>query len=278
MRYEILGPLRVVNGNRSYPISAQKMEILLAALLIKAGCVLTADQLMIEIWGNSAPRRAAATLHVYVSQLRKFLVRAGNLASPIVTRPAGYLFRAGPDEIDMHGFMRLVRDGRGYGRTLRHEEARATLEAALALYRGPAFGDLYGGPIVNQFRTWLEEARLECTELLIESELALGRHRETVGRLYSLIVEHPFRETFYRQLMLALYRSERQADALKVYQSARVTLRGELGVEPCRTLRDLQRAILVADDRLDLCEAVDHSPSRPQRWSPSRPWPAISGL
>jgi SARP family transcriptional regulator, regulator of embCAB operon len=231
------------------------MQVLLAALLINSDLTVTVDQLTTEIWGNAAPRRAVATLQVYVSQLRKFLAHAGEPDSPIVTRPAGYFLHVGPDEVDLHTFTRLLRDGRGYARAGQHEDARAAFEAALGLYRGPALLELYGGPIVNQFAAWLEEARLECIELLNESELALGCHREMVGNLYSLSVKHPFRETFYRQLMLALYRSERQADALKVYQAARVVLMGELGVEPCRRLRDLQRAILMADRRLEFSGA-----------------------
>src|SRR6185503_18952705 len=124
------------------------------------------------------------------------------------------------------------------------------------LWRGPALGDLRAGPIVEGFVTWLAEARLECLEMLADSHLELGRHRELVGRLYSLTAEHPLREAFYRQLMLALYRSERQADALKVYQMARKTLNEELGLEPCRSVQDLQRAILTADDQLDLYAAA----------------------
>jgi DNA-binding SARP family transcriptional activator len=100
------------------------------------------------------------------------------------------------------------------------------------------------------------EERLECTETLMDAYLMLGRHRTLCGRLYSLTAEHPLRETFYRQLMLALYRSDRQADALKVYQTARRTLDDELGLRPCRALQDLQRAILRADQSLDLCVAA----------------------
>ncbi len=251
-----MGPLVVVNGDGGHSIRARKMEVLIAALLINSGLVVTVDQLKTEIWGNAAPRRALATLQVYVSQLRKFLARAGEPDSPIVTHPAGYFLRVGPDEVDLHTFTRLLRDGREYARMRHHEDARAAFGAALDLYRGPAPFDLYGGPIVKQFATWLEEAHLECIEFLNESELALGCHREMVGNLYSLTAKHPFRETLYRQLMLALYRSDRQADALKVYQDARVILISELGVEPCRRLRDLQRSILTADDRLELSEAM----------------------
>lgn len=253
MRYEILGPLRVVDEGGSSFISARKMEILLAVLLIRSDQVVATDQLMAEIWGDQIPRRAAAGLHVYISQLRKFLCRPYRPGSPIVTRPPGYLLRLGSDEFDLTVFRRLVATGRTMVREGRHEEASVCFERALALWRGPTLDDLRIGPIVEGFMAWLAEIRMECVGMLVDSQLELGRHREIVGNLFSLTAEYPLREGFYRQLMLALYRSDRQADALKVYQAARKTLSEELGLEPCRVLRDLQRAILVADTQLDLC-------------------------
>jgi SARP family transcriptional regulator, regulator of embCAB operon len=244
MRYEILGALRVVDKEGSHPITSRKLGVLLAALLINSDLVLTVGQLTTELWGDNAPRRATATLQVHVSQLRKFLSRTGRSDSPIVTCPSGYLLHVGTDELDLRTFTGFVREGRGWSKAREHEKARGAFEAALGLCRGPALGDLRGGPIASQFIRWLDEARLECVELLMESNLALGHHREIVGELYSLAAMYPFRETFHRQLMLALYRSERQADALKVYESARLTLAGELGLEPCQGLRDLQSAIL----------------------------------
>lgn len=141
---------------------------------------------------------------------------------------------------------------RGHVRRGRYEEAAAAFEEALRLWRGPALSELRGGPIIRGFVTWLEEARLECTELLAEANLALGRHRESVGFLYDLTQHHPLREVFSRQLMLALYRSDRRADALKVYRSVRESLHDELGLEPCRALSDLHRAILQSDAHLEV--------------------------
>lgn len=252
MRYEILGPLRVVDENGSSFISARKIEILLAVLLIRADRVVTTDQLIAEIWGEEVPRRATACLHVYISQLRKFLYRPGRQGSPIVTRLPGYLLRMGSDEFDLRSFQQLVSTGRTLFRQGRHAEASERFERALGLWRGPAFNDLGVGPTVAGCATWLAESRVECIEMLTDAQLELGLHRELVGRLYSLTAEYPLREAFYRQLMLALYRSERQADALGVYQLARKTLNDELGLEPCLALKDLQRAILTADARLDL--------------------------
>jgi SARP family transcriptional regulator, regulator of embCAB operon len=256
VRYEILGPLRVVEENGSSFISARKIEVLLAVLLIRADQVVTSDQLMVEIWGDRLPRRATAGLQVYISQLRKFLCRPDRMGSPIVTRPPGYLLSIGSDEFDLSLFQQLAAEGRTNARAARHQEASACFEQALALWRGPVLDEMRIGPIVEGFVTWLEEMRMECIDMLVDSQLELGRHRELVGSLYALSVEYPLRETFYRQLMLALYRSERKADALKVYQSARKMLNDELGLEPCRMLKDLQQAILVADDQLDLFAAV----------------------
>jgi SARP family transcriptional regulator, regulator of embCAB operon len=249
VRYEILGPLRIVDNDGISFISARKIETLLVTLLIRADHLVAADQLITEIWGDRPPRRAMAGLHVYISELRKFLNRPGQADNRIVTKPPGYVLNLGSDEIDVHLFLNLIGVGREHLREQRQEEAADCLERALGLWRGPALGDLASGPMTEAFVTWLSETRLECTELLVDAQLYLGRHRELVGRLRSLTAEYPLRETFYRQLMLALYRSERKADALKVYQAARRTLHGELGLEPCRALQDIQRAILTGDDQ-----------------------------
>lgn len=252
MRYELLGPLRVVNEEGEIAtIGAQKIETLLAALLIRSDQVVATDQLMTEIWGERVPRRATAGIHVYVSQLRKFLARCGGSGGPVVTRPPGYVLRSGDDELDYQSFLALVDKGREHAREGCHERASTCFENALGLWRGPALGDLSHGPIVEGFVTWLTETRLECTEMLIDAQLELGRHRELVGRLYSLTAEYPLRESFSRQLMLALYRSERQADALDVYRSVRRTIHDELGLEPCRALQELQQGILTADNELE---------------------------
>lgn len=252
MRYEVLGPLRLVDGDDCSAISARKVETVLTVLLIRFDQVVALDRLITEIWDDAPPRRAMAGLHVYISQVRKFLNRPGRAENPVVTQAPGYLLRKGDDEIDFHLFLQAVERGRALMRGRRYEEAAACLEGALELWRGPVLGGLRSGPIIEGFVTWMTESRLECLEILADAYLRLGRHREVIGRLYSLVTENPLREAYYRQLMLALYRSDRQADALKVYQSARSTLKEELGLEPCRALRDLQRAILTADGRLDL--------------------------
>lgn len=256
MLYEVLGALRVTDGHESRFISAPKIELLLATLLARADRVVAADELMAEIWGERAPRRAAAGIHVYVSELRKFLGSPGRGQSPIVTRSPGYILRLEPgDELDYRIFADLVASGRAKLRAELHHESCAELESALAMWRGPVFADTGNGHILRSFAAWLSELRLECTELLMEARLRLGKHRESVGQLYSLVAEHPLRETYYRQLMVALYRSERRGDALGVYQQARSVLMDELGIEPCSALRDVHQAILAADEQM-LCAAA----------------------
>ncbi|MFF7634694.1 BTAD domain-containing putative transcriptional regulator [Kitasatospora sp. NPDC008050] len=250
MKYQLLGSLRVIDGNSTTFLSAQKVETLLAALLVRSDHVVTTDQLMNELWGEQLPRRASAGLHVYISELRKFLNRPGRADSPIVTRSSGYMLRLRNDELDHQAFLDLTELGRRHLREQNHEEAVDCFERGLALWRGPVLGDLGDGPILRSFATWLTEVRLDCAEMYVDARLQLGRHRELVGYLFSLIAESPLRETFYRQLMVALYRSERRAEALKVYQSARSTLIDELGLEPCSALQELHRAVLAADDRV----------------------------
>ncbi|MCX4638579.1 AfsR/SARP family transcriptional regulator [Streptomyces platensis] len=252
MRYELLGSLRVVRSGGCHTLSARKKEALLAALLIRSGQVLSVDQLVDELWVDNPPCRATAALHVYISQLRNFLGRRGPRNSPIVTRSPGYLLDLGSDELDFHVFQRLFREGRDFVRGQEHAEAVARFEAALAQWRGPALSGVGEGRIVSGFVTWLEELRLECIEMMVASSLALGRDHELIGFLHSLVSEHPLHEPFYEGLMTALHRTGRRADALRIYQRAREELRRDLGLEPCRRLRELHQAILSDDDGLVL--------------------------
>lgn len=251
MKYQILGPLRVTNNAGNVAIRARQMEVVLATLLIRADQVVSPEQLVTEIWGENPPRRSTAAIYVYISQLRKLLSPQGGEDSPIVTQSPGYVLRAEPGDLDLHLFERLVGEGRKLIRLGHDEKARVELEAAMALWHGPALVELRNGPIINGFAIWMEELRLECTEMQIEANLRLGRHREFVGMLQELIRVHPLHEAFYRQLMMALWHSERRADALGVYRLARETLSRELGLEPGRRLRELQRAVLSPSDEFE---------------------------
>ncbi|GAA1254872.1 hypothetical protein GCM10009677_00790 [Sphaerisporangium rubeum] len=251
MRYELLGPLRVFDGREFHALSAPKMEMTLATLLVRAERVTTKEQIVEELWGEHPPRCASAALHVYISQLRKFLAAAGERAA-IVTKAPGYVLRLQGAGYDVAEFQRAVQHGRLHLQAGRYAEALAEFEKGLALLRGPVLEDLAEGPVLSAFAAWVETERLDCLELSIEARNALGRHREVIGPLNTLIAQYPLRESLYRHLMVALYRSERQADALAVYRSAHQVLRMELGVQPCRSLRRLHHAILTSDDLLDL--------------------------
>lgn len=247
MQYEILGSVRLVDETGVSVVSSRRLGVLLASLLIRADEIVSSEQLINEIWADSPPRRVTATLHVHVSQLRKFLKRPGQTDSPIRTERPGYLLRTAPDTLDLHAFQRLFHQGREWARAEQHDKAVGALEAALSLYRGSPLANLRGGPLVEDFVSRFEEARIECAETFIESSMALGHYRGLIGPLRTLISEYPLHETFYRQLMLALHQCGRRADALSTYQLARDTIRQELGLEPCANLRDLQRLILLPE-------------------------------
>jgi DNA-binding SARP family transcriptional activator len=270
LRFDVLGPLRVRTGRETVAINAQKPQILLALLLIHSDQVVSIEQLTAQIWGDRIPSRARAGVHVYVSQLRKLFASATNRGcqsggdsrdcrdsgdgkdadGPLLTRSPGYHLAVKPGDLDLHLFQSLTDQGHAHAQAGRHEEAVECFAAALRLWRGPALNGLRDCAAINSFATWLEEIRLRCTELSIESSLHLGRHHDVIGTLYTLTTDHPLREAFYRQLMLALYRAERRAEALAAYRTARERLRQDLGLEPCRALQDLHRSILLGDDRL----------------------------
>ncbi|MEV5985180.1 AfsR/SARP family transcriptional regulator [Streptomyces sp. NPDC052051] len=248
MRYEMLGSLHVVDDAMGESVAmGRKAETLLAVLLVRAGQVVSTDELISELWNGAAPRRATAALHVYVSQIRKGLPRKENGDSPVVTRQGGYLLRTERGEVDADEFLALVDRARTSYREGRHEGVVDACAKALELWRGPALGELIEGPVLFAHAAWLEETRLECLELMMEASLALGRHRQVVGHLQSLVVKYPLRETFYQLLMTALYRCDRQAEALQVYRLASRHLNEEIGIEPCRALKELHEAILVGD-------------------------------
>lgn len=260
MRYEIMGPLRIVNDHGGFSIRAKKMQVLLAVLLVRANHIVPASQLMEEIWGEDLPRRANAGIHVYVSQIRKFLQRTGRQESPLVTWAPGYVLQLGSDELDILTFEQLVNTARGHLRNQSYEQASACFKSALGLWRGPLLGDMYRGSILQSAQAWLDETRVECIEMLMQARLAMGHHHELVGDLYQLVKDYPLREGMHCQLMLALYRCGRRGDALEAYQAARRVLNNELGLEPGRALQDLQRAILAADGWLDLQRPDDRLP------------------
>jgi YVTN family beta-propeller protein len=241
--------LQVVDGDEEVPVASAKERALLAVLLLYVGEVVSRDRLIEELWGEAPPPTANKALNVHVSQLRKTLARNGD--APIATRPRGYVLTLDPELLDAARFERCVgeaRDRAGIGEV---EVARRLLREAVALWRGDALEDVeLEGTARNEIAR-LEELRLAATMERIDCDLALGLHEQLIGELEVLVAAHPLRERLRGQLMLALYRSGRQADALACYRTTRETLVRELGIEPSVPLQRLERAILTQDASLE---------------------------
>lgn len=229
-----------------------KQRALLALLLLHANETLSTDRLIDELWGERPPASAAKSVQVHVSRLRKALAGEEDsaLADVLVTREHGYRLELDPERLDAHRFARLVGEGRGALASGHPERAAAALERALSLWRGPPLADLAYEPFAQRESARLDDLHVAALEQLVEARLQLGAHAELVGELETMIAEHPYRERLRAQLMLALYRSDRQADALQAYQDARRTLVEEVGIEPGERLRELERAILAQDPSL----------------------------
>jgi YVTN family beta-propeller protein len=263
MEYRVLGPLEVRDGAESIPLAGAKQRALLALLLVNANHVVSRDRLIEELWGEQPPETAVQSVQVYVSRLRKLLP-----PDTLLTRAPGYLLEIEPDELDLRRFERLLAHGRKAIGAGDPEHAAAVLHEALALWRGPALAEFAFEPFAQTEIGRLEDLRLAAVEERLEADLALGRHPDLIGELEALIAEHPYRERLRAQLMLALYRSGRQAEALEAYQEARRVLVDELGIEPSEELQKLEKQILTHDKELA-------SPARPQRARPPAPQPAL---
>jgi len=247
-------------------LGGQKRRALLAVLLLDANSVVSGDRLIDALWGDSPPETARNTIQVYISQLRKLLPE-----SALETAPPGYRLVIEPDNVDLFEFIRLSEEGRtalGAGDAAGGAD---TLRAALALWRGAPLADLAWEPFAQAEIVRLEELRLAALEDRIDADLALGRHGQLIGELEQLVAEHPLKERLRAQLMLALYRSGRQADALAVYQRARRTLVDELGIEPSDSLKQLELAILAHDPALSLDAPLAAPPSPRQVPTPPTP-------
>jgi DNA-binding SARP family transcriptional activator len=241
LEFRILGPIEVWNEDEQLQLGGPKQRALLALLLLDAGRVVSTDRLIDLLWGEHPPPTAGTSLQNFVSQLRKTLG-----AGVVTTTPPGYRLEIAPEQLDLERFHRLVERAKAAPAA----ERAIQLRAALALWRGPALADLTFEPFAEQEAARLEELRLGALEERLDADLASGRHAEVVGELESLVREHPLRERLRGLLMLALYRSERQAEALDVYRDARRHLVDKLGIEPGSALQDLHSAILRQDSRL----------------------------
>ena len=248
MDFRILGPLEVRAHGESLALGGPKQRALLAVLLLSADRVVSRDRLIEELWADDPPAAARHAVEVNVSRLRKAL---GANGSALVTRAPGYVLRVAPGELDLWRFEQLVDDGRRAIEASDHHVAARALREAEGLWRGRPLADLEFEPFARVDVERLEELHLAAIEDRIETELALGHHRRLVAELEALTADHPLRERLRAQLMLALYRGGRQADALEAYGRSRTMLVERIGVEPGPELRALQKAILAQDPALD---------------------------
>jgi DNA-binding SARP family transcriptional activator/tetratricopeptide (TPR) repeat protein len=270
LSYGLLGPLEVRNGTTLVPIRPGKVRVLLASLLLSANRPVPHEVLAEWLWGDKLPYDPRATLATYVMRLRHAL---GAGEPTIHTGPTGYLIRATPEQLDVLRFTELVTAAR---RADTPEDELRLLTEALAQWRGPALTDVGSEALRRGFAVELEERRLQTIERRTDVALALGRHTELVAGLTSHVVEHPLRERFWTQLMLALYRSGRQAEALDAYSRLRTLLIDELGLEPTEEVRRLHQQILAADPALD--PPSDHPIEIDSEPRPSPRWEALSQL
>jgi DNA-binding SARP family transcriptional activator len=244
IEFRVLGPFEVWAEGRALELKRRKQRALLALLLLHAGEVVSTDRLIEELWAGNPPKAAVGSLQNLVSDLRKALGR-----DLVRTREPGYVLDIEPEQVDLHRFERLVAQASEGGDAERRAEL---LREALSLWRGPPLADLAFEPFVHVEVARLEELRTAAREELIDAELELGRHSQLVGELETLVTENPLRERLRGQLMLALYRSGRQAEALEAYRRARETLVDELGIDPSPELQRLEQSILRHDPELDL--------------------------
>jgi predicted ATPase/DNA-binding SARP family transcriptional activator len=262
MEFAILGPLEVRDGAAPVRVPGAKERALLADLLVNAGRVVPADRLVEDLWGEQPPGNPANTLQGRVSALRRALGPGGGL----VTRPPGYLLEAGPEQVDAGRFERLVAEAAAAA-AADGPRAAGLLEEALGLWRGPALAEFADQPWAQAEAARLEELRLAATEALVDLRLAAGGHAGLVGELEGLVAAHPTRERLRGQLMVALYRSGRQADALGAYTEAREVLAEELGIDPSPELQRFHHQILLQDPAL---EAADPHRDQPRHNLPER--------
>jgi DNA-binding SARP family transcriptional activator/class 3 adenylate cyclase len=250
----LLGPLEARQRERPLRLGSIKHRMLLAKLLLHPNQVVSTEELIVAVWGEEPPPTVKQSLQNHVAALRK-AIEDGNGAGPrtLVTRDPGYLLQIDPERLDLHRFQRLDHEGRQALAAGDPARAADLLRQALALWRGPALADVAASAdIAWPELVGVEELQVASTEARIEAELALGRHHELVAELEALVRLYPLREHLHGQLMLALYRSGRQADALAAYRAARKVLVDELGIEPSVGLQRLEQAILAQDPALDL--------------------------
>jgi len=239
VEFRVLGPVEAIRAGQSVRLGGRRQRWLLALLLVEPGRAISSDRLIDELWQDEPPRGADGTLRVYVSRLRSAL--GGNM---LFARPPGYAIDIEAELVDAWRFERLYREGRDALARGAAGLAADRLGTALALWHGPAFADVRDGGVIADEARRLDELRLAALEDRIEAEISLGRHASLVADLERLVAEHPHRERLWRQLVLALYHSQRQVEALAAHRRARTLLSEEFGLDPSRDLLALELAVL----------------------------------
>jgi len=250
LRFELLGPLVIGHENRDVAPSAPKLRLILATLLFNANKPVGASALIKELWGEDAPRTAHATLQTYMFKLRRLFRVVLGLSVEHVTNEVlqtcsgGYILRVDPRQLDITEFEQLVTSGSAAMHAGDYERAADNLRRSLALWRGNVVHPGQWGTGLRAQVARLEERRFYAHTTRIDADLCLGRHRETISELASLVVEHPLHESAHAMLMLALYRSGRTSAALEVYMRFRQRMLHELGIEPSERIQALHMALL----------------------------------
>jgi DNA-binding SARP family transcriptional activator len=266
LHFGILGPLEARRFDTPLELGPPKQKAVLAALLISANQVVSLDRLVEMLWGDGVPARAQGSLQAYIYNLRKVLEPGRAVRSQgqvLVTRPPGYVMNVDPDALDAGEFEILAAQGHRLLAQAHPDSARERLTRALALWRGPALAEFAFEQFAQPEAARLEQVRAVVHEDLLEAELALGNHAAVVADVTVAVGEHPLRERLWSLLMLALYRSGRQADALRAFAMARHTLAEELGIDPSPGLRALEAAILAQSPELEYY--------RPEAWTEEPP-------
>jgi predicted ATPase/DNA-binding SARP family transcriptional activator len=266
MEFRVLGSLEVIVDGASVSPTPRRQRALLAALLLRAGEALSSDELIDALWEDGPPPSASSLLRLYVSQVRRCLP-----PERLLTRGAGYALVVEPGQLDAERFEELLAEARRARAEGNARLARSLCERALGLWRGAALADLPDESFAREAASRLEELRLQCQEESVAADLDLGRHVEVLPELEVLVARNPLRDRLRRQMMLALYRAGRQAEALACYRSAREALVEELGLEPGRELRELEQLILRQDPSLELAPAKETPPERHRVGAPPTP-------
>lgn len=249
MQFNLMGTLEVLEDGRNLTPTAAKPRQVLAMLAISASTMVSAEQLIDELWPDGPPSRAKTAVQTYVYQLRKLLGRSFSSSrgkEVLVTRPAGYVLAVPRDNVDIYRFRHLMERGKLVLRRGDISDAADLLRDSLRLWRGPMLADVTRGPRLEGHSVYLEEQRMEALALRIEADLETRRHREIIGELRLLVTTHRLHEWLYVRLMQALHRSGRRGEALDVYRQLARLLRDELGVEPSRAAKQIQHQILIS--------------------------------